>query len=91
MSDEKKKNPFVKWTENHAEIWKFIKFMIAGGGSVILWEILEMLLISPPSPISPKETIFSLIGISIRLMYNARAAGRSAAGSSRRNPPTIFT
>lgn len=30
MSEEKKKNAFVKWTEKHAEIWKFIKFTGAG-------------------------------------------------------------
>ena len=36
---DKKNNPFVKWTEKHAEIWKFIKFSIAGGGSsaIELW------------------------------------------------------
>ena len=32
---DKKNNPFVKWTEKHAEIWKFIKFSIAGGSSAI--------------------------------------------------------
>ena len=33
MNEKKKDNAFVRWTEKHAEIWKFIKFMIAGGGS----------------------------------------------------------
>ena len=46
MSDEKKKNPFVKWTENHAEIWKFIKFMIAGGGSSVVELIVHMVLLT---------------------------------------------
>lgn len=31
MNEKKKDNAFVRWTEKHAEIWKFIKFMIAGG------------------------------------------------------------
>ena len=46
MSDEKKKNPFVKWTEKHAEIWKFIKFMIAGGGSSVVELIVHMVLLT---------------------------------------------
>ncbi len=27
MNEKKKDNAFVRWTEKHAEIWKFIKFM----------------------------------------------------------------
>ena len=46
MSDKKKKNPFVKWTEKHAEIWKFIKFMIAGGGSSVVELIVHMILLT---------------------------------------------
>ena len=26
MNEKKKDNAFVRWTEKHAEIWKFIKF-----------------------------------------------------------------
>ena len=43
---EKKKNPFVKWTEKHAEIWKFIKFSIAGGGSSAVELVVHMLLLN---------------------------------------------
>lgn len=46
MTEEKKKNPFVKWTEKHAEIWKFIKFSIAGGGSSAVELVVHMVLLS---------------------------------------------
>lgn len=37
MPEEKKKkdNAFVRWTEKHAEFWKFIKFNCAGALSNI--------------------------------------------------------
>lgn len=44
MTNEKK-NPFVKWTEKHAEFWKFIKFLIAGGGSSVVELVVHMLLL----------------------------------------------
>ena len=44
--NEEKKNPFVKWTEKHAEIWKFIKFSIAGGGSSAVELVVHMLLLN---------------------------------------------
>ena len=36
MEEKKKKdNAFVRWTEKHAEFWKFIKFNCAGALSNI--------------------------------------------------------
>ncbi len=46
MSGENKKNAFVKWAEKHAEIWKFIKFCIAGGGSSVIELIVHMVLLN---------------------------------------------
>lgn len=46
MADENKKNAFKKWTEKHAEIWKFIKFIIAGGGSSVIELIVHMVLLN---------------------------------------------
>ena len=46
MADENKKNIFKKWTEKHAEIWKFIKFCIAGGGSSAIELVVYMVLLN---------------------------------------------
>lgn len=46
MADENKKNVFKKWTEKHAEIWKFIKFCIAGGGSSAIELVVHMVLLN---------------------------------------------
>ncbi len=46
MADENKKNAFTRWTEKHAEIWKFIKFSIAGGGSSVIELIVHMVLLN---------------------------------------------
>lgn len=46
MSKKKKDNAFVRWTEKHAEIWKFIKFMIAGGGSSAVELVVHMVLLA---------------------------------------------
>lgn len=46
MSEEKKKNAFVRWTEKHAEFWKFVKFMIAGGGSSVVELVVHMVLLN---------------------------------------------
>ena len=46
MSEKKKDNAFVRWTEKHAEIWKFIKFMIAGGGSSAVELVVHMVLLA---------------------------------------------
>lgn len=46
MADENKSNAFKRWTEKHAEIWKFIKFMIAGGGSSVIELIVHMALLN---------------------------------------------
>lgn len=43
--EEKKKNPFVKWTEKHAELWKFVKFMFAGFSSSAVELIVHMVLL----------------------------------------------
>lgn len=46
MSDNNKKSAFSKWTEKHAEIWKFVKFCIAGGGSSVIELVVHMLLLN---------------------------------------------
>lgn len=46
MADKNKNNAFKRWTEKHAEIWKFIKFMIAGGGSSVIELIVHMALLN---------------------------------------------
>lgn len=46
MNEKKKDNAFVRWTEKHAEIWKFIKFMIAGGGSSAVELVVHMVLLA---------------------------------------------
>lgn len=46
MADENKNNAFKRWTEKHAEIWKFIKFMIAGGSSSVIELIVHMALLN---------------------------------------------
>ncbi len=46
MKNDKSKNSFVMWTEKHTEFWKFIKFMIAGGGSSVVELIVHMLLLN---------------------------------------------
>lgn len=50
MSDEIKNNDrvkgFKKFTQKHAEIWKFIKFSIAGGGSSAIELVVHMLLLN---------------------------------------------
>lgn len=50
MSDEIKNNDeikgFKKFTQKHAEIWKFIKFSIAGGGSSVIELMVHMLLLN---------------------------------------------
>lgn len=64
---EKKKNPFVKWTEKHAEIWKFIKFSIAGGGSSAVELVVHMLLLNFVFAALTKEPIvndaLNMIGV----------------------------
>ena len=46
MSENKKTNAFTKFTEKHAEIWKFFKFSIAGGGSSVVELIVHMILLN---------------------------------------------
>ncbi len=46
MADENKMNAFKQWAEKHAEIWKFIKFCIAGGGSSVIELIVHMVLLN---------------------------------------------
>lgn len=46
MATEKKQNAFTRFTEKHAEIWKFIKFSIAGGGSSAIELVVHMLLLN---------------------------------------------
>ncbi len=46
MATEKKENVFTRFTQKHAEIWKFIKFSIAGGGSSAVELVVHMLLLN---------------------------------------------
>lgn len=46
MANEKKSNAFSRFTEKHAEVWKFIKFSIAGGGSSAVELVVHMLLLN---------------------------------------------
>ena len=39
---ERKENAFSKWTEKHAEFWKFIKFSFAGVSSFIVQYIVDI-------------------------------------------------
>lgn len=43
---EKKSGGFKKFTEKHAEIWKFIKFTIAGGSSSAIELVVHMILLN---------------------------------------------
>lgn len=45
-TNEAKSNVFKKFTEKHAEVWKFIKFSIAGGGSSAIELVVHMLLLN---------------------------------------------
>lgn len=67
MADENKKNIFKKWTEKHAEIWKFIKFCIAGGGSSAIELVVHMVLLNTVFAAMTVEEIsnptLNLIGI----------------------------
>jgi len=46
MANEKKNNAFTRFTEKHDEVWKFIKFSIAGGGSSVVELVVHMLLLN---------------------------------------------
>ena len=67
MSENKKSNPFVKWTEKHAEIWKFIKFSIAGGGSSAIELVVHMVLLgtvfSKLTEVAVTNPTLNMIGI----------------------------
>lgn len=43
---KEEKSAFAGWTEKHAEIWKFVKFMIAGGGSSAVELVVHMILLN---------------------------------------------
>ena len=46
MSETKKDNGFTRWSKKHAELWKFIKFSIAGGSSSAVELIVHMVLLN---------------------------------------------
>ncbi|MCD7796512.1 MAG: GtrA family protein [Clostridiales bacterium] len=46
MENKKNNNAFKKFTQKHSEIWKFIKFTIAGGGSSVVELIVHMILLN---------------------------------------------
>ena len=37
---------FTAWTDRHAELWKFMKFLLAGGGSNMVELAVHMLLLN---------------------------------------------
>ena len=41
-----KKRGFAAWTDRHAELWKFMKFLLAGGGSNVVELAVHMLLLN---------------------------------------------
>lgn len=63
----KKDNAFTRFTEKHAEIWKFIKFSIAGGGSSVIELIVHMILLNSVFASMTNESItnsaLNMIGI----------------------------
>ena len=67
MADENKKNAFTRCTEKHAEIWKFVKFSIAGGGSSVIELIVHMVLLNTVFESMTREAItnptLNMIGI----------------------------
>ena len=40
------KSGFAAWTDRHAELWKFMKFLLAGGGSNVVELAVHMLLLN---------------------------------------------
>ena len=40
------KSGFTAWTDRHAELWKFMKFLLAGGGSNMVELAVHMLLLN---------------------------------------------
>ena len=43
MSETKKDNGFTRWSKKHAELWKFIKYSIAGGSSSAIFILISFL------------------------------------------------
>lgn len=70
MPNEKKSNAFTKFTQKHAEIWKFIKFSIAGGGSSVVELVVHMILLNTAFAALTDEPItnsaLNMIGITSR-------------------------
>lgn len=62
-----KNNAFTRFAQKHAELWKFIKFTIAGGGSSAIELIVHMLLLNFVFASLTAETItnptLNMIGI----------------------------
>ena len=46
MSETKKDNGFTRWSKKHAELWKFIKYSIAGCSSSAVELIVHMVLLN---------------------------------------------
>lgn len=67
MANSEKNSAFKKWTEKHAEFWKFIKFSIAGGGSSVIELIVHMILLNTIFAAMTQEAItnptLNMIGI----------------------------
>lgn len=46
MAEQKKQRAFARFTQKHAELWKFIKFAFASGGSSVIELVVHMLLLN---------------------------------------------
>ena len=61
------KSGFAAWTDRHAELWKFMKFLLAGGGSNVVELAVHMLLLNTAFAALTAEPVtahfLNLIGI----------------------------
>ena len=53
------KSGFAAWTDRHAELWKFMKFLLAGGGSNVVELAVHMLLLNTVFAALTAEPVFS--------------------------------
>ena len=57
MSETKKDNGFTRWSKKHAELWKFIKYSIAGGSSSAVELIVHMVLLNTAFMYTPPGAV----------------------------------
>ena len=65
------KSGFAAWTDRHAELWKFMKFLLAGGGSNVVELAVHMLLLNTVFAALTAEPVtayfLNLIGITSKV------------------------